>query len=180
MAAALIIYQTKSEVVGSPVQKAEDRDLSIGPAVGYFVANNLAVGLNLGYSSSKSSRNDPNNPSFYEQRGGILQRWTVCEILPNTHRAIWANGNAGYVHSSSYSSNNNGAAEGNGFTSGLTPGLVFFPIPKLGLGISFEELNDHCGVSKSDNVPDKVALSSFCANFSLSQATLSGVYYFGR
>lgn len=157
-------------MVGSPAQKAEERVLSIGPAVGYFLANNLAVGLNLGYSSSKSGRNDPNSPSFYEQPGEYFSVEPFVKYYQMLTEQFGLTGmlDADYGHfssSNSFISNNNGTAKGNGFTSGLTPGSVFFPIPKLGLGISFGGLNYHCSLSKLDNVPDKVDLSSLLCQF---------------
>ena len=148
-------YQAKSEVVDSLAQKAEDRVLSIGPAVGYFIANNLAAGLNLSYSLSKSGRNDSNSPSFYEQRGEYFSVGPFVRYYRMLTEQFGLTGmlDAGYGHSNSYSShgsNNNGTAKDNGLTLGLTPDLVFFPIPKLGLEISFGGLNYHHSVSKSE------------------------------
>jgi hypothetical protein len=70
-----------------------------------------------------------------------------------------------------------------GFYGALTPGIIFFPVPKFGLtatigSLSYNRLkvkNDQAG----NNAPDETA-SSFDVGFGFSQLQFGANYYFGR
>jgi hypothetical protein len=92
---------------------------------------------------------------------------------------------AGYAHTSeSISSGSSGTVEvkGNGFYTGLTPSVVFFPIPKFAIGASIGGLNyQRLGRKAEDATGDaKNHVSNFGASFGLDQLQFSGTYYFGR
>ena len=94
-----------------------------------------------------------------------------------------------------YSSNRNinnfaGTNTSSGYYADLTPGIVFFPVPKFGINASLGSLgfshyrltdsryNDANGGSYSRG--DKNENNNFTANFGLDAFQLGGTYYFGR
>ena len=174
---------------------------SIEPSVGYFVKDNLAIGLSLGYSAVR------NNSTYYSAvPGGYNQP----ELDPTTRFRIGAFAQyyhmlteqfgftgllgAGYQSTHIYNYNDFGTGrpvavdyKGSGYYASLTPGIVFFPIPKLGLGASIGSLGySHMsydyptGRGFTAPMGYESTTSDFGASFGLSQLLLSGTYYFGR
>ncbi|MDJ0366153.1 hypothetical protein QMK33_13420 [Hymenobacter sp. H14-R3] len=141
---------------------------SIAPSVGFFVADNLAVGINANYQSTNQ------NDARYFQAGAFVQYYQMVSEQFGFTGTL----GGGYQHVKSSS-----AYDGqNGFYAGLTPGLVFFPIPKLAIGASIGGLNYSRLSYKANgfNGSDTYSSSTFGANFGLSQLLFSGTYYFGR
>jgi hypothetical protein len=171
---------------------------SLAPSVGYFVADNLAIGLTIGYQSF-------NNPySTFTPAPSTVR----AQLDPNTTFRIGAfaqyykmlseqfgfvgtlEGGRQSVREYKYTSNSSTAliseTKGSGYYAGLTPGIVFFPIPKLGLTASIGSLSfDHLSYdypTNQGNTPNgyEDSSSSFGANFGLSQLQFGGTWYFGR
>ena len=171
---------------------------TFSPAVGFFVADNLALGLNLGYTSTRKGY------TTLTPTPGV----TRTELDPTTTLRLGVYGQyykmlteqfgvlgtlgAGYqnLRDYNYSSNSGNSViqefKGSGYYADLTPGIIFFPIPKLGLSASIGSLafnrisfdyptNAGAAPSGYEN-----KASSFVANFGLSQLLFGGTYYFGR
>ena len=172
---------------------------SLASAVGYFVADNFAIGVEANYYSQKQKASltssgvvggvspelDPNT----SLRLGLYAQY--YKMLSEQFGLVGTLG-GGYQTSKSHSfTNNNGITEtkGNGYYAALTPGIVFFPIPKLGLSATMGALAfSHYGYDfPTSDVSGNVAPASyedktdiFGANFGLSQLQFGGTYYFGR
>lgn len=171
---------------------------SFSPSAGYFALDNLAVGINLGYNAYREGYTTY-SPSF-----GTVPK----ELDPRTRLQIGAFAQyykmlteqfgftgmlgAGYQNQrfQDYGGNNNPTVitfTGSGYYAALTPGIVFFPVPKLGLSASIGSL----GYSRfSYDYPEgtgttapkeyESTTSDFGASFGLNQLQFGGTYYFGR
>lgn len=128
------------------------------PSVAYFVADNLALGLN-GDLQLRS-----NNSTYYGQNSysiGPFARYYRF-VGGSDKFALYGQGSLGYAH-----------YEGSfnlGYVS-IAPGLAFFPIPRFGLEASLR------GLSYSSNFNDT---HSFDFGFSLQNIQLGAAYYFGK
>ena len=171
---------------------------SFSPSVGYFVADNLALGINLGYTATNRGY------TTYSPSPGISR----TKLDPNTTLRLGVYGQyykmlteqfgvlgtlgVGFQRQRDYdyNTNNNNAViqeyKASGYYADLTPGIVFFPIPKLGLtassgSLSFNHINydfpTNAGPAPS-GYENKA--STFGASFGLSQLQFGGTYYFGR
>lgn len=196
-------YNTGSSPNPTPYSYTNENaysQFSIAPSVGYFVADNLAIGAMLSYTSQKQKS------SSSSSNGGIGS--ITPEMDPNTSLRIGVYAqyykmlgeqfgligtlSGGYQTGTTYNlSNNQGTIEtkGNGYYAGITPGIVFFPIPKLGISASIGSLGfDHysydfptvtaSGTIAPSNYENKT--NTFAASFGLSQLQFGGTYYFGR
>ncbi|GAA3959073.1 hypothetical protein [Hymenobacter antarcticus] len=173
---------------------------SFTPTVGYFVADNLEVGLNLGYTSYHqfytTTKSSPVvvvaelDPTTTLRVGPFVRYY---KMLTEQFGLIGTLG-LGYQNQRSQNyNNNNGPNSGiydtkaSGFYAGLTPGIVFFPIPKLGLSASMGSLGygrlkyEHPSGGNTQLFKDYESnISDFGANFGLNQLVFGGTYYFGR
>ena len=138
---------------------SDSQDLfNFTPTVGFFVADNVALGLNgnlqvLGGNSTYSRQTTYSVGPFaryYRVVGG------------SDKFALYGQGSLGYSH---YNGGYN-----LGYAS-ITPGLAFFPIPRFGLEASLR------GLSYSSNFNDT---HSFDFGFSLQNIQLGAAYYFGK
>jgi len=161
-----------------------DSQFQLTPSVGYFLADNLAVGLDFGYLILKRSYERTNGsssdviPNEQLRAGAYVQYY---KMLTAQFGLVGTLG-AGYQHS---------AASGyraidpddpdvnikrNGFYAQLTPGLVFFPTPKLGISATVGYLGYERMKTKSYEHTE----SEFGAAFGFDQLLFGGTYYFGR
>ena len=171
---------------------------SFSPSVGYFVVDNLAVGLNLGYSAYRdgyTTYSPSNNFALKEldprtrfQIGAFAEYYKML----TEQFGITGTLGAGYQNQryQNYGPNGNQTIltyKGSGYYATLTPGIVFFPVPKLGLSACIGAL----GYSRfSYDYPEGTGAatpkgyentnSDFGASFGLSQLVFGGTYYFGR
>ena len=128
------------------------------PSVGYFVADNLALGLNgnlqiYGGTSSAFGQNSYSVGPFaryYRFVGG------------SDKFALYGQGSVGYSHYS--------VGDNLGYLA-ITPGLAFFPIPRFGLEASLR------GLSYSGNFNDTHNIDF---GFGLQNIQLGAAYYFGK
>ncbi len=151
---------------------------SIAPSIGFFVADNLAIGINGSYQVNNQADT---------QYGGSVNKTNQLQIgafaqyyqMVTDQFGFTGTLGAGYQRARSpYVSDD----KANGFYAGLTPGLVFFPITKLAIGASIGGLNYSYLTTKGASYGslDDYKSSTFGANFGLSQLLFSGTYYFGR
>ena len=152
------------------------------PYLGYFVANNLAVGVNLGYTvqETKDVYISPSSSPTYRTYSSLrLGPYVRYYKLLTEQFGFTGTLSGGYSRDSQPASSNTRDGKSSGFYSGFTPGIIFLPIPKLGIGASigglaYTRLSVHDTGSYSD------VTSTFGASFGLAQLTFSGTYFFGR
>ena len=114
------------------------------PSVGYFLADNLAIGLSLGYTAAqdKVTRSGPNStspPSLDARTTLRVGPYVQYYKMLSEQFGIVGTFGVGYQNSftPSYNNNNNNPnrvveTKASGFYAAITPGIIFFPIPKLG------------------------------------------------
>jgi len=169
--------------------------LILNPYVGFFAANNLAIGLSLGYAASKQhysyTPNFPNSTSDSKTTSRLrVGPYAQYYRMLTDQFGLTGTFSAGYEHDfrpGTHNSNSNTATsdvKSDGFYVAITPGIVFFPIPRFSLGASIGSLEYYRLSVKPDrpnlNSDYKDIVSSFGASFGLNQLTFSGAYYFGR
>ena len=180
---------------------------SLLPTISYFVADNLVIGLSLGYAYGKRTEDAISTPASYVlqhaqtetsslQLGAFAQYYKM--LTPQF--GLTARLGAGYQRFKEDRDGNNlisgtpyyfdGSNTNQGYYVNLTPGLIFFPVPKFGLTASMGSLgfshlsltnssydatnnNPYSQVSKNDS-------NYFSANFGLDAFQGGGTYYFGR
>ncbi|MBH8560218.1 hypothetical protein [Hymenobacter negativus] len=163
-------------------------------SVGGFVADNLALGLQLNhtvtggsYTSSNNNSSSPSIPTASTLRVGPMAQY--YKMLSEQFGLTTMLG-AGYESDNNVSQslyyNNYGnpsiyysTRKLTGFYAALTPGIIFFPVPKLGLTASIGSLSYSRLKVKNDNNIDQT-LNSLDAGFGLSQLQFGAGYYFGR
>ncbi|MET4074081.1 hypothetical protein [Hymenobacter sp. UYCo722] len=159
----------------------------LAPSVGYFVADNLAVGLNLSYTATKNTYTSPfsNNlsnltPSITFRSGAYVQYY---KMLTDQFGLVGTFG-AGYQYNRTTNiygpAGNMSAAENKqqGYYASLTPGIVYFPIPKLGISATVGNLA-YSRLKETPNSNERIT-TDFGASFGLSQLQFGGTWYFGR
>ena len=167
-------------------------------AVGGFVANNLALGLQLSHTvtggSYKSSSNYPplsGPPTSTTLRvGPVVQYYKML----SEQFGLIATVGAGYesdvrrtvqYYPSQYGSiAYNSDLKATGYYAALTPGIVFFPVPKFGLtatigSLGYNRLTIKDNNQRGSNTADET-ISLFDAGFGFSQLQFGASYYFGR
>jgi hypothetical protein len=176
---------------GSTVSKVTYRTFGINLAVGGFVADNLALGVQLshtvtGGSYSSSNNNQPSPPSSYTLRVGpmaqyykmLSEQFGITAMLgvgyeSNLDRTLQYY--QGYPYPYPYFS----SLKTDGYYAALTPGIVFFPVPKFGLTATIGSLSYNRLKVKDNGSIDEV-VSSFDAGFGFEQLQFGASYYFGR
>ena len=175
---------------GSYSSSYSNNTLSLSPEVSYFVADNLSVGLNLNYSIQEiafSSSPGSSGTTYRDATSFRIGPFVRYYKMLNDQFGFTGTLGAGYEHDKqpgqTTNTGNAGVIKANGFYAALTPGVIFLPIPKLGIGASIGGL----GYTRLDVKPEttsnadyKETTSSFGASFGLAQLTFSGTYFFGR
>ena len=171
---------------------------SISPSIGYFLADNLALGISLGYNSFRRpySTSTPApaliraelDPSTTLRVGPFVQYYKMISdqfgVLGTLDGGFQATKNFAYTGSGS----NALIAEtkSSGVYGALTPGIVFFPIPKVGLSASIGSIgyqrlrSDYPTNSGPTPSGYEDTSSDFGAYFGLSQLQFGGTFFLGR
>jgi hypothetical protein len=125
---------------------------SIVPGVGYFIADKLAVGLDLSFSTSsnKTPYDDGginSQPGDYDKTSG-----TVISFTPYVRQYLMLSDNFGFTGTFGVgvgfgsskregrrgsTTNTTGGPKTTTLEVGITPGIVFFPTNKVGLETNF-------------------------------------------
>ncbi|MET4105888.1 outer membrane beta-barrel protein [Hymenobacter sp. UYP22] len=186
----------------APVAQREyeqtSRSFNVSPQAGVFIADNLAAGVSIGYSSQKTTTpyynySSSSNPEVYQQTARS-NTFSVAPYLryyymPTTAFGVFGHLSVNYNTSKSQTATTgpdqlDNSGRSNGFGIGITPTLVFFPIEKLGLELSFGGIGYGRSTSKLDatrtQAESKATSSSFGAGFGLNQLSLGASYYLGR
>ena len=181
-------HTVSSQVPGTNLHyESASSQFQLAPSVGYFVAENLAVGLSLGYTATKNTYTSTFStslpglaPNVTFRSGAYVQYY---HMLTDQFGLV---GTLGGGYQSNRTTNVFGSA-GNissnetkqkGYYASLTPGIVYFPVPKLGIsatvgGLVFSRLKE------TPNASEPVT-TDFGASFGLSQLQFGGTFYFGR
>ena len=168
-------------------------------AVGGFVADNLALGLQLSHTvtggSFKSSGN--NSPQSGPPTSTTLRVGPVVQYykMLGEQFGLTATLGAGYesdvrrtaqyyVSQYGYPMTYYTNLKATGYYAALTPGIVFFPVPKFGLtatmgSLGYNRLTVKDNNQTGSNTTDET-VSSFDAGFGFSQLQFGATYYFGR
>ena len=164
------------------------------PSAGYFVVDNLAVGLNMGYTATrdKNTRTGPRttNPAALDART-TLRVGPYVQYYKMVTEQFGVLGTLGAGYQSSFSpffvnsgGNSNAVVEAKakGYYASLTPGVIFFPIPKFGISASIGGVGyDRVGVKRSDDIDgESQTESNFGTRFGFDQLQFGGTFYIGR
>jgi hypothetical protein len=178
----------------------------LAPTAGYFVADNLAVGVSLLYSNGHRKDERMFGPAGIAQRSETTLKQLRTGAFVQHHKMLTAQFGvtgrlgAGYQRQQEDGSGQTGAPSSNyeytnsstssGYYADLTPGIVFFPVPRLGLIASLGALNFSNYKLNASSYSDtngntytevnKSESNLFNANFGLDAFLLGGTYYFGR
>ncbi|MDO7884607.1 hypothetical protein [Hymenobacter cheonanensis] len=182
-------YTTSSEEITvktgsiSNTTKYTTNSLTLNPYLGLFVANNLALGVNFSYTAANSYSNvgttTTTTPTTRLRVGPFVQYYKMVTDqfgLVGTLAGGYENDFQPGIGAQGTNITTDGAYVG------LTPSIVFFPIPKLSFGASIGSLAYTHLTVKPDKAADGYGdtISSFGAGFGLSQLLFSGTFYFGR
>lgn len=170
---------------------------NFAPSVGYFVADNLAIGVSLGATLRKYDDyyyvNGPYGPDYIVSEGktrnlsgGVFGRYYkfVGEKV-----ALYGQLGGGYQNVYISGSTDNGFPRGadnrqQGFYASLLPGIVFFPTDKLGLELTLRGATYNRLTDKRDNPSSSVEVKNTTSNldlgFGLNDLNLGISLYLGR
>lgn len=160
-----------------------DSQFQIAPSVGFFVLDNLAVGINGSYQITNHSTKQSNGGSLPDITPWQLQVGAFVEYYKMLGEQFGFTGTLGAGYLRTDQGQPNISPNANGFYAGLTPGIIYFPIPKVGIGASIGTIgysSQQTTVPGVTSTSQKYDNSSFRANFGLNQLTFSGSFYFGR
>jgi outer membrane protein W len=169
-----------------PIKRTEiNNQFILAPSVGFFVADNLAIGVNGVYQINEYKYGQTQGNTAFDQKAKQWRLGAFVQYYKMVSEQFGFTGTlgAGYQYFNEYFSYGSDNTATKGVYANLTPSIVFFPIPKLAIGASIGGLNYSYANYKSPSsasAPDTYESSNFAANFGLSQFLLSGTYYLGR
>ncbi|WP_139925012.1 outer membrane beta-barrel protein [Hymenobacter sp. DG01] len=186
--------ETSSTFPNSVNRGSKNEQFDFSPSVGYFLADNLALGVSAGATLNRERTDDYRDPNgnYYVMgtdrktralTGGVFARYYK---FVGDKVALYGQLGGGYqnVYYSGYQNglNYNYSNRLQGFYANLTPGIVFFPIDKLGLeltlrGASYTRLTDK---DENGRYEGRSTNSSFEFGFGLSDFRLGASFYLGR
>jgi hypothetical protein len=197
-------FQTKTEAPYSfnagngetiTTQHADFKTFNVTPSVGYFIADNLAIGIlaNYGKSSAINSYDTQYIGNEFQNSkqlsiGGFAKYYKMLSEQFGIAGLLGIS----YFHTAMDFANQyqHGEQTSKGEEASITPSIVFFPIPRFAIGASIgsllyshqkTDLGNRTINGYSSPYPDNtLTSSSFGAKFGLDQLAFSGTYYFGR
>lgn len=167
------------------------RQYGISPTLGYFLRDNLAVGLtgSVGryrneYENTTPGSYNSSNTSYAQSVGPFVRYYHMV----NEKFGLYGQLAGGYQHGSDRTSDNrpNAATSRSSYNGGfgsLTPGLVFFPTEKLGLQLTLGNLGYTAskGSQKQDGFTQKSTstIKDFNARFGLQNLAIGASFHVG-
>jgi hypothetical protein len=136
----------------------KSNSFTFAPSYGYFVANNLAIGLGFGYTQNKNTANSfdvsPSNIVYYKQTA----KQHIYSVSPFVRKYIdvadkfkffgQVNGGMGFgkvetkvEYSSASTTTVQGTYKFTSYNAAISPGFAFFPSKKWAIEFSFPLLN---------------------------------------
>ena len=181
-------HTVSSQVPGANLHyESVSSQFQLAPSVGYFVAENLAVGLNLGYTATKNKytstfSSSPSDlaPNVTFRSGAYVQYY---KMLTDQFGLVGTLG-GGYQYNRTTNvfgpagNMSTNETKQKGYYASLTPGIVYFPVPKLGISATLGSLA-FSRLKETPNASEPVT-TDFGASFGLNQLQFGGTYYFGR
>ncbi|UOQ54205.1 autotransporter outer membrane beta-barrel domain-containing protein [Hymenobacter cellulosivorans] len=174
---------------------SESTSFSLSPRAGYFLADNLVLGLITAYNHSRSESEGFDNVGIkntYTTKGNGYQLGPFVRYykMLGEKAGFFGQLEAGYSRSSGESEDNNASLstrKNRGYYGLLTPGFAYFPTPKLGLEITLGNV----GYSKNTTVATdsfqqepirttETTESGLGASFSLGSLAIGAAFYLGR
>lgn len=153
-----------------PYYGASSQAFSFAPAAGYFVADNVLVGLSLGVQSASYAPTDyivvglP--PQYRTSSFSVGPFMRYYQFVGGDKFALYGQGGLGYLHvRGAYASSAN-----QGYLT-VAPGLAFFPVPRFGIEASLQ------GITLATNFNHATTLD---LGVSLQNLQLGVAYYFGK
>ncbi|NVO32235.1 outer membrane beta-barrel protein [Hymenobacter lapidiphilus] len=188
--------QQKTETDGVFNHSTENkfRQFNFSSNAGYFVAENLALGVQVGAFSRKSESLSTDNISGNSSINGFRERTLSGGVFGRYYKfigekvALYGQLGGGYqnVYSSNRlavgppSSTNNRRKQG--FYGGLLPGIVFFPTNKLGLELTLRGLSYNSLTERVENGSQDIKITDQTLDFGfgLNDLNLGISLYLGR
>ena len=178
--------------------ETKSSEFRFSPAVGYFVADNLAIGLELGYTAYRRPYTS-RTPAPATVRAE-LDPTTVLRVGPyvqyykmlSEQFGILGTLGGGYQNVRQYDYSGNGGnaliaeQKASGLYAALTPGIIFFPVPKFGISASLGSLGysrlNYDYPTNSGTKPNgyEESSSTLGASFGFNQLQFGGTLYLGR
>lgn len=179
-----------------PDTEVKSRSFSIAPQVGYFLSDNLAVGLFADLSNQKRT-----SPLFdgrgVEFKAEETTRQTQVGPFVRYYHLVGDEGKAGFFgqlagglqsRKTEYDTSRPGdfddRIEGSGGFANLTPGFVYFPTEKFGIELTlgnfgFSSLKSDYTSDNPNFRPYEVKESGVNANFGLRNLSVGAFFYLG-
>jgi len=179
-------------------RKTKTQNFNLSPTIGYFVAENLAVGATLDFNSTRTKGTD--YTYYYPYYPSQLLPSPILYEFDNKTRTINAGafaryykfvgekvaffGQAGAGYTNVYSNNNSGDRP-QGFYGNLLPGFTFFPTNKFALeltarGLSYSRVSVTTGQSFNGNDDIKSIQNTFDVGLGLKDLRVGAAFYLGR
>ncbi|SHI42874.1 hypothetical protein SAMN02745146_0850 [Hymenobacter daecheongensis DSM 21074] len=175
------------------------RQVSFSPQVGFFVANNLVLGLNAGVSSDKTTSSQDSysgvgTPVAYANEE-ILKELHLGPFVRYYHMfgekaGLYGQVGGGYHRSTRENSSEvpfsyDSESKTTGGYANLLPGFVYFPTPKIGLELTmgniFYSKSSYTSQVLSPNKSESKGNSNrFGANFGLHQLAVGASFHLGN
>lgn len=144
-------------------------EFNISPKAGYFVTNNIAVGLSLGYTNSKTEESGEADTKFNTFEVGAFGRYY---FTPASQFSIF--GQLGLGYSTSKAEQGDAETKFNGFNVGLAPGISYFVSKNIALEATFGLL----GYQSVKNDDTDAKADSFDLGLDLGDINFGIVYKF--
>lgn len=169
------------DLPGTAQAKVSRSTFQVAPSVGYFLADNLAIGLGLSYAAQRTTFDPTLRPNLDAATSLRVGPYVQYYKMLSEQFGVLGTLGGGYARSVAprYTTPNTTAEEkSSGVYADLTPGIIFFPVPKFGMSAAIGSLSYNR--TRPDDSATESTSSSFGANFGLSQLNFGGTYFFGR
>ncbi|MBF9254441.1 outer membrane beta-barrel protein [Pontibacter sp. 172403-2] len=166
--------------------KNREISFSITPKVGYFIADNLELGISSTYRAAKFNTNLPGYKSVTKEHSQAIGTYLKKYFMLGDKVAVHATANLNYVttrqKASSTTFQDIGSQTSETFSDldyfglNFSPGITFFPTEKIGLGASFGNVG--YGYRTESNRSESDSSKSNSSNIGLDLSTSSLVFSF--
>ncbi len=165
-------FTSSSKKLNSTTTVLENKtDLSVSPNYGYFVTNNIAVGVGLGYGMN-TTKNDATGAKIVD--GSTLSAGVFARYYTTPAKAFSFFGNLG-VNYTSGTEKLPTSVKTTGFDVAIAPGISYFVSNRLAIESTIGSLGYS---TKKRDVTGAVASSDFGLNLNLSSIRFGAVYKF--
>ncbi|WP_345113415.1 hypothetical protein [Hymenobacter algoricola] len=192
---------TTTAIPGTPALPGQSSgsSIAVGSQAGFFIADNLVVGLNAGLSSGKNnySQDMYTSPGIIQTSATkeTLKRLSFGPFVRYYHMVgekagFYGQLSGGYQRSTEETTGDppffvSRTTKGSGGYASILPGFVYFPTAKLGLeltlgSLSYTKITSTSQVLAPARSEGKSTSSNFAANFGLQNLTLGASFHLGN